>query len=145
MIEMGVRVDDWPSAIAAAGRLLVRAGAVEDRYIEAMVRVARELGPYIVIAPGVAMPHARPEDGAKRTAVSFVCLEQPVEFGNEENDPVRLVVGLAAVDHDAHIEVMRQLATVLDTPWLLDAIGKVETPEEVQTLILEALREKEDL
>jgi len=40
---------------------------------------------------------------------------------------------------------MRQLATVLDTPWLLDAIGKVETPEEVQTLILEALREKEDL
>lgn len=143
MIEVGVHVSDWQSAILATGKLLVRAGAVEDRYVEAMIRVASELGPYIVVAPGVAMPHARPEDGAKRTAISLICLANPIEFGNEDNDPVKTVIGLAAVDHDTHINVMEQLATLLDMPQVVEAIKGAATPEDVQATISEALAEKE--
>lgn len=141
MIRVGVRAADWRSAIVAAGELLVEAGAAEERYVEAMVRVACELGPYIVVAPGVAMPHARPEDGAKRTAISLVCLADPVEFGNEENDPVETVIGLVAVDHDTHIEIMQELATLLDMPHFVASIQKAATPEGAHATVLRALEE----
>lgn len=48
------------------GELLEKSGAIEPRYIDAMINTVKEIGPYIVIAPGIAMPHARPEAGAKK-------------------------------------------------------------------------------
>jgi PTS system ascorbate-specific IIA component len=141
MIRVGVRVADWQAAIAAAGELLVRVGAVEERYVNAMIRVATELGPYIVVAPGVAMPHARPDDGVIRTALSLVVLANPVEFGNEENDPVDIVIGLAADDHDEHIELMGQLATMLDTVTVVEAFRSAATAESIRVTILEQLEE----
>ena len=64
-VALRLKVDRWEDAVRAAGRMLLDCGAVEERYIEAMVETAKDLGPYIVIAPGIAIPHARPEDGAK--------------------------------------------------------------------------------
>jgi len=109
-IRLDVRVGSWREAIREAGKLLLQSGAVTPEYIEAMVKVAEELGPYIAIAPGIALPHASSEAGAKQTALSLIKLAEPVDFGNADNDPVRLVFGLAAVDHAAHIVALQALA-----------------------------------
>jgi mannitol/fructose-specific phosphotransferase system IIA component (Ntr-type) len=42
-----------------------------------------------------------------------VTLAEPVVFGNQANDPVRLVIGLCAFDHSSHLEMMQELATFL--------------------------------
>jgi PTS system ascorbate-specific IIA component len=42
-----------------------------------------------------------------------VTLLEPVEFGHRENDPVRLVIGLAAVDEEGHITALSTLAEFL--------------------------------
>lgn len=76
-IVLRLSVSDWQQAVREAGRLLVNAGAVEPRYVEAMIQMVREMGPYIVIAPGVALPHARPEDGVKKAYMSLVTLSPP--------------------------------------------------------------------
>jgi PTS system ascorbate-specific IIA component len=57
---------DWRAAVEISGGLLVTSGAAEEGYVSAMVRTVEELGAYAVITPRVAIPHARPEDGAKR-------------------------------------------------------------------------------
>ena len=106
-------------AILAAGNALVASGACSEAYVEAMLANYREFGPYFVIAPGMAMPHARPEQGAKQAQLSFVRLRQPVVFGHAENDPVRLVLGLSATGQDEHIALIQQLVTLLgDEPTL---------------------------
>jgi mannitol/fructose-specific phosphotransferase system IIA component (Ntr-type) len=78
-----------------------------------MVNTTKELGPYIVIAPGVAIPHSRPEDGVISPCMAFVKLASPVEFGNKENDPVHLLFALGALDHEQHVDALRQIAEVL--------------------------------
>lgn len=119
-----VQADNWEKAIRAAGSLLVEDDAVEPRFVEAMIRVAEELGPYIVVAPGIALPHARPEDGVKRASISAISLHSPVEFGHEKNDPVWLVIALAAEDNKQHVQGLADLAAVL---------GKTETVEQLKT------------
>ncbi|HEY59474.1 MAG TPA: PTS sugar transporter subunit IIA [Anaerolineae bacterium] len=57
-IKLDVQVHSWREAIREAGKLLLLSEAITPDYIDAMIRTAEDLGPYIVIAKGIAMPHA---------------------------------------------------------------------------------------
>ncbi len=124
-------VENWEEAIRAAGKLLVDDGAVEPRFVEAMIRVAQELGPYIVVAPGIALPHARPEDGVKRASISAISLKKPIEFGHEKNDPVRLVIALAAEDNKQHVQGLADLAAVLGKAETVERLMAAESKDEL--------------
>ena len=99
LIAVGVHVNDWQEAVRESGRLLVEDNAVEPRFVDAMIESVKEFGPYIVLAPGFAMPHAKAEAGCIKTSMSLITLTEPVEFGNPDNDPVHVVAALTAKDH----------------------------------------------
>lgn len=136
IIDVDVSVEDWQGAIRAVGRLLVEDGAVEERFVDAMIRVAKEFGPYIVVAPGIALPHARPEDGVIKASIGIIRLKTPVNFGNEDNDPVYLVVALAAIDNKQHIEGLQRLAMVLGNKDKIAAIKDATSREELSEIFL---------
>src|SRR5574341_782958 len=116
MIALQVRVADWRQAVRAGGELLVKAGKCEVRYVDAMVKAVEEMGPYMVLAPGLALAHARPEDGVKQVGMSIITLATPVEFGSESNDPVKLVISFGGVDNKSHIGMLQELAEFLMDP-----------------------------
>lgn len=130
-VRLGVDASDWRDAIRAAGSLLVEGGVAGDSYTDVMIENVEKNGPYIVIAPGFAFAHARPDDSVTRTGMSLVRLAAPVEFGHEKNDPVTLVLALAAVDNTAHRQALAALAKVLASPRKTAALDAAATPEEV--------------
>jgi len=134
-VAVGAEPDGWQEAVETSGNLLVASGTVEERYVAAMVRTVEELGPYAVIAPGVAIPHARPEDGAKSVGLSLAVLSEPVEFGSKENDPVDLVFGFSTTDSDAHIELIQALADFIEKPENTDALREAKTAEEILRIV----------
>ncbi len=113
------------------GELLEKSGAIEPRYIDAMINTVKEIGPYIVIAPGIAMPHARPEAGAKKIGMSLITLKNPVNFGNKENDPVKIVVSLCAIDHSSHLKALSELVELLGDEKFVSLLATAERKEEV--------------
>lgn len=131
-VALDVEAQTWEEAIRAGGALLVNAGLAEPRYVEAMVRTAREFGPYIVLGPGFALPHARPEDGVLRLGMSMIRLRQPVPFGHPENDPVSLVVCLGAIDHETHLKALMQLSELLGNR---DAVAALQSAPDVATVL----------
>jgi PTS system ascorbate-specific IIA component len=112
-IRVGAVALDREDAVAMAGDLLIASGRVTPEYREQMVAVLETHGPYFVLAPGIALAHAESSDAVLATGLSLVVLSDPIVFGNQANDPVRLVVGLCAVDHDSHIEMLGELSTLL--------------------------------
>ena len=102
--------DNWQSAVALAVQPLIDVGAVEARYLQAIYDMHREIGPYYVLGEGIAMPHARPEEGVIRTALSLVIVQNGVEFYSEDNDPVYIIFALAAIDSNSHIEMIASLS-----------------------------------
>ena len=139
-VALGVAVRDWQEAVRAAGKLLVRVGKAEPRYVEGMIRMVQEIGPYIVIAPGVALPHARPEDGVKEACMSLVTLSTPVAFGNEANDPVELVVAFGSPDGKRHIEALAELARLLEDEDALYKLKKATSSRDVLAVVKNAKR-----
>lgn len=123
---------DWREAIRLAGRALTASGATTDAYTDEMIAAIDQHGPYIVIAPGIALAHSRPSPAVHRTGLSWVTLAEPVAFGHSVNDPVSLIVGLAALDHDGHLEVMAALAGVLADEASLKSLLEAQSPAEVR-------------
>lgn len=133
-IALNIQADDWEEAVRAVGKLMVDTGVVEDRYIEGMIATTKELGPYIVIAPGVAIPHSRPEDGVLSTCLAFAKLHPPVNFGNKENDPVHILFALGALDHSQHVDALKQIAEILSDQTKFEKLLEAETVESVTAI-----------
>lgn len=134
-IRTHVNAADWQAAITLAGEALVAGGVTTDDYTAEMIAAVDKLGPYIVIAPGLAIAHSRPSPAVLRAGLSWITLDQPVSFGHKKNDPVSLVIGLAAPDHEGHLEMMQALASVLMNAELLDALKAANSPTEVLRLM----------
>ena len=131
-IVLGARADDWRGAVRLAGDALVASGVTTDEYTQEMIETVETLGPYIVIAPGFALAHSRPSPAVLRTGISWVQLREPVEFGSAKNDPVDLVAGLAAVDHDSHLSIMSTLARALADPTVMALLRETGDAEGVR-------------
>lgn len=134
-IALNVHAHDWRDAVRVAGGLLVAAGKVEPRYVDAMIRMSEDIGPYIVIAPGVALPHARPEDGVREACMSLVTLSPPVSFGNANNDPVQLVVAFGTTDSKAHLGALAELARLLGDAATVDGMMRARSADELLDLV----------
>jgi mannitol/fructose-specific phosphotransferase system IIA component (Ntr-type) len=131
IVKLNVDAKDPIEAMRIAGKILVEQGIVEPEYVDGMIKMYQTFGSYIVIAPGVAIPHARPEDGAKKVGLAIVTLSHPVEFGNPENDPVKICIAFASPDKSQHIKILAGIAKLLQCKEDVDAIAKAQTPEEV--------------
>ena len=133
--------ETWEDVIRHGGQLMVDAGFTEPTYTEAMIDVVRDMGPYIVLAPGLAMPHARPEMGAKQVGTALVTLEKPIDFGSPENDPVSVAIFLCAPNKDEHIQLLTDIATLFEDEEFLDAAVNFESIEDVEAFLSEHLDE----
>lgn len=113
-IELQIRALDWRHSIQLAGDLLTKNGYTTNDYTVEMILVVEDLGPYIVVAPGIALAHSRPATSVIKTGLSLITLAEPVPFGSEENDPVDIVFGLCATDNASHILIISRLVEYLD-------------------------------
>lgn len=125
---------DWEAAVRLVGDGLVSSGRTTDAYTDAMVQTIQDLGPYIVIAPGLAMPHARPSDAVLETGMSLVVLREPVVFGHSKNDPVQVLFGLAALDHDKHLELLSEFAGMFAKPNFVNSLLSCTQESEIRSL-----------
>ena len=113
-IVIGALVEDWRAAVRVAGVALVASGAALPGYSDEMIRMIDEHGPYVVIAPGLALAHARPGVSVLADGLSIVTLATPIAFGHPHNDPVWVVLGLAITSIEGHLESIADLANVFN-------------------------------
>ncbi|MDX7991826.1 PTS sugar transporter subunit IIA [Xenorhabdus littoralis] len=126
---------DWREAIAIACQPLIDNGSIESDYVDAIYRSHEEIGPYYIIGPGIAIPHARPEQGVNRLALSLTVFHQGVVFGSENNDPVKLLIVFATTDSNSHIEVLAELASLFDDQKEIDQLIHSSSQNEIFSII----------
>lgn len=134
-IKIVSNVPDWKDAIKESAIPLLEQGVIEDRYITAIFDMHEKVGPYYVLAPGIAMPHSRPEDGAKDVGLSLLLIKEGVRFYSDGNDPVKIVVMLAAKDSDSHIVALSALSELLGEEEDINNIIDCDTVDDICKII----------
>jgi mannitol/fructose-specific phosphotransferase system IIA component (Ntr-type) len=127
---------NWENEIQLAGGLLEGKGFISHSYTERMVDLVKELGPYIVIMPNIAFSHARPENDVYQNSMSIIKTSRGISFGNKDNDPVHLLVAIAARTDEEHLQIFQLLAEIFGDPQNIKKIMKAESPEKI-LLVLE--------
>jgi PTS system ascorbate-specific IIA component len=128
-------VDNRSAAIEIAGELLVQSGKAKHSYVASMLEAVERFGPYIVIAPGIALAHGKPSEDVIETGLSLLLVKQAIEFQHAQNDPVQLVFGLAATDHESHIETMAKLAELLSDQDRVSTLLTSSDSEQIRVLL----------
>ena len=134
-VEIHATAPDWRAAVNLAGLVLARSGAATPDYAGEMIRMIEEHGPYVVIAPGLALAHARPGPAVLADGLAIVTLAEPVNFGHPHNDPVSVVLALAIKSADTHLAAIAQLANVFNDSNAIEALTAATSAAEVQKIM----------
>ena len=134
-IVLGGTARSRDAAIDEAGQLLVSAGAVDASYVAAMHE--RETSVSTHMGNGLAIPHGTNEakPSIRRTAISFVRYDQPVDWNGK---PAEFVIGIAGAGND-HLALLARIAETFTNAERVDALRAARTPEEVLA-VLHAVR-----
>ncbi len=113
LIKVNVECENWMEVVREGSNLLEKKNIVMPCYKENILKCFEEFGPYMVVAPKIAILHARPEDGALKTSMSIIVLKNPVEFGNAQNDPVKVAFTFSSRNNCEHMELLSNLMKIL--------------------------------
>ena len=134
-IYLNQEATNWEDAIRVSANPLKDLGYVKDSYIQAMIENVRKLGPYIVIAPKVAMPHARPEDGVNKVSMTLTTFKEEIYFSGKEQHKVKILISLAPKDNQTHIKALACLTKMLSKKENIDKILNSKDKDEVLEVI----------
>lgn len=125
---------EWRDALKEGIKPLVADGSVDERYADCLIRNVEDHGPYIVLLPGVAMPHAVEDAvGTHREAISFMRVKEPVHFGvkDDEDTSAKIFFTLSDIDAKLHLQNMQRLATVISNEEVVKRLVNIEKPEDL--------------
>ena len=129
------RVNTWEEAIRLGAKPLLENGSITNEYINAMIGNVKGFGPYIVICPYVAIPHAQSQAGVHRLGMSFLKLEEEVCVLDNPQKPVKVFITLAAIDNHTHLRALAQLSNILTNEDTREQLLACSSVEDVMELI----------
>lgn len=144
MVRLKQPAADWKEAVHLGIGCLVDAGKANWGYCDAIIRSVAKNGPYFILMPGVALPHARPEEGALGTGFSLVTLKEPVDFGSPENDPISILLSFCALDAASQVEEsLAQAVTLFEDDRIVAELMEAESLKQIEKILraVEALTE----
>lgn len=109
-IKVNVLAKTREDAIQKSANILIDKGFITQGYVDEMISVLEEYGPYFVLSPGMAFAHSKPSTSVLKSGLSIMTLKEPINFNHEKNDPVFLVAVIASVDSESHLG---QLQTIV--------------------------------
>ncbi len=125
-------VETYEEAIKYTCDKLEEAGAITPSYYQAILGKIEEFGAYFCLEKDMAMPHARPEDGALQTDLCILKLNQPVDFLGKS---VSVLFTISAKDNDSHLGLLQKIAGVCMNRAKLDSIIDAKTEKEIMEVM----------
>lgn len=129
--------EDWRESIKASYVPLLKDEIVNEQYIGSVIECIEKYGPYIIIAPNVAMPHSsQGADGCRGTEVCFMKVKKAVKFYDEDGEKDAMIFfSLAADNSDKHIKNIQSLMEILLNENLVSDLLKVENEKMLKDVI----------
>ncbi|WP_439291171.1 PTS sugar transporter subunit IIA [Lonepinella koalarum] len=131
-VFLDLHFDKAEEAISFIGDTLITHHLAKPSYKEAMLNMFAKFGGIIVLDDGIAMPHARPEEGALMDSIIFVQLKDPIDFHNEDFSPVSHILGLCSTGSSQHIKMIQLIGLLIENGF---AQRTFKTAEEVNDFV----------
>ena len=119
--------------IQAIGDVMVRSGEVGPGYARAMFEKEDQYSTWIT--DGVALPHGtnQAKQEVLRNSIVFVQIPKGVDWGDGKT--VYLAIGLAGTGDEQHLQLLAELAGVLQRPENIERLRSSASSQEVIAML----------
>ena len=124
-IRLDIECSNWEEAIRKSGEQLLKEKKVTEEYIEDAVNSVKELGPYIVVAKGIAVPHTSSHIGVKG--------DKPKIVGKEALDKGIVYISNCSNILFQNMEIYSEIKEENAAKGILVELSNEEGTEEVKT------------
>ena len=133
-IFLGMKPTSKQDAIKFAGEQLVKLGNVKPEYVEGMF--AREELVTTYLGESIAVPHGTIEakQYVQKTGIVFCQYPEGIQWGEDEDDIAKLVIGIAA-QGDEHNMVLMAITNSLDDEEAIECLKSTSNPEDVLRIL----------
>lgn len=130
-ITFAKRVYSWQDMVAIASQPLIHSGAIQERYLRAMVDVIADYGFYMYMGSGVLLLHAKPTDGVNRLCMSMLKLDKPFIYDQNTLPETDIIFVLGATDDNSHLKALFQLNELIQHTEFMDSIRAAKKPVQI--------------
>lgn len=135
-IQLKDKVANWEESIQIAAAPLLQEDYFNKDYVDSMIKSVHDMGPYIVIAPEIAIAHARPNENVNKVGLSLLKLDEHINFSDNSHF-TSLVFVLSAIDNEAHLEILKKLATILSDKETVQSLVLAKNKSEIINIFKE--------
>ena len=134
-IKVNIEAEDIYNAIELSGTILMENGYVKKEYVDDMVKNVKEFGSYIVIYPGIALPHYKYGDNVIKTGMSLITLKKPVFFPNGKE--VEIIIAFSSFDGKEHLNSLVDLMNIINEDNFKDRVKRAKHPKDIAKILKE--------
>ncbi|MDU5109854.1 MAG: BglG family transcription antiterminator [Clostridium sp.] len=127
-IQLNLVANSWEEAIRYSAIPLLRNNDITEEYIDAMIDNINNLGAYIVVDDGIAIPHARPDNYVKNFGITINTFKKPITIGNYNN--IKIFITIASIDNENHIELITQIMKLIEDESFIYMLNKEDISKE---------------
>ncbi|MEH0741919.1 PTS mannitol transporter subunit IICBA [Vibrio cholerae] len=133
-VFLGLKANSKEEAIKFAGEQLVKLGNVAPEYVDGMF--AREELVSTYLGESIAVPHGTIEakQYVKKTGIVFCQYPEGIQWGEDEDDIAKMVIGIAA-QGDEHNMVLMAITNSLDDEEAVERLQNTTNPEDVLNIL----------
>lgn len=124
----------FEAAVSQSVSLLVGSGQAQAGYVDEVLESLGALGPYFVIAPGLALAHAKPSAAALEPGMALLKLTEPVRSGSA-NDPVSLVFSMCSPNASDHLEMLGDFGELMSTEKVMNSLLNASAQSVIEEIL----------
>lgn len=118
-----IRIDKdimWDEAIRLASVPLLKTNIITENYINEMIGLVRDYGPYIVIKNRIAIAHAKTEAGANALGTALLINKKNIQFEDDLN--IHYLFVISSSNPKEHLQILNDISMLASDDIDLNAL-----------------------
>lgn len=118
-----IRIDKdimWDEAIRLASVPLLKTNIITENYINEMIGLVRDYGPYIVIKNRIAIAHATTEAGANALGTALLINKKNIQFEDDLN--IHYLFVISSSNPKEHLQILKDISMLASDDIDLNAL-----------------------
>lgn len=118
-----IRIDKdimWDEAIRLASVPLLKTNIITENYINEMIELVRDYGPYIVIKNRIAIAHAKTEAGANALGTALLINKKNIQFEDDLN--IHYLFVILSSNPKEHLQILKDISMLASDDIDLNAL-----------------------
>lgn len=118
-----IRIDKdimWDEAIRLASVPLLKTNIITENYINEMIELVRDYGPYIVIKNRIAIAHAKTEAGANALGTALLINKKNIQFEDDLN--IHYLFVISSSNPKEHLQILKDISMLASDDIDLNAL-----------------------